>query len=100
MTVTLASDNGEVSFDPAKLTFTPADYGEKTVTVTGAADDNDSTDDTATIVHTTASSDGRHGGRSASLAVTDACAWPVCREGPGEHFPTMAMRGPGTSESS
>ena len=51
VTVTPSSDNSDVTFAPATLTFTTSDYGTaQTVTVSAAGDD-DTTDDTATISH-------------------------------------------------
>ena len=52
VTVTPSSDNGDVTFAPASLTFTTGNWNSpKTVTVS-AAMDVDGTDDTATLSHT------------------------------------------------
>ena len=69
VTVTPSSDNTDVTFVPATLTFTATDWEtSQTVTVT-AANDSDSQDDTATISH--AVTGGGYGSvTAADVAVT------------------------------
>ena len=70
VTITPSSDNTDVTFTPASLTFTASSYSEKTVTVSGAAD-TDTTDDTATISHAVAGGDyGANSVTAASVTVT------------------------------
>ena len=73
VTVTPASsDTDKVTVSPAALTFTPSNWSTfKTVTVTGAEDD-DGVDGTATITHTATSTDTDYNGISpiGSVAVT------------------------------
>ena len=65
VTVTPSSDNTDVTFVPATLTFTATDWEtSQTVTVT-AANDSDSQDDTATISHAVT------GGGYGSVTVAD-----------------------------
>ena len=74
VTITPNSDNGDVTMNPASLTFSTTDWSEaQTVTVT-AAQDSDAVDERATITHVAASSDSSYSGASVSnvsVAVTD-----------------------------
>ena len=68
VTVTPSSDNGDVTFAPASLTFTTGNWNSpKTVTVS-AAMDVDGTDDTATISHS--ASGGGYGSVTGNVGVT------------------------------
>ena len=68
VTVTPSSDNGDVTFAPANLTFTTGNWNSpKTVTVS-AAMDVDGTDDTATISHS--ASGGGYGSVTGNVGVT------------------------------
>ena len=68
VTVTPLSDNGDVTFAPATLTFTTGNWSSpKTVTVS-AAMDVDGTDDTATISHS--ASGGGYGSVTGNVVVT------------------------------
>ena len=70
VTITPSSDNTDVTFAPATLTFTPSDFSAREVTVSGAAD-TDTTDDTATITHTVTGGDyGANSVTAASVTVT------------------------------
>ncbi len=67
VTVTPSSNNGDVTFAPASLTFTTGNWNSpKTVTVS-AGMDNDLTDDTATISHT--ASGGGYGSVTGNVGV-------------------------------
>ena len=67
VTVTPSSDNGDVTFAPASLTFTTGNWSSpKTVTVS-AAMDVDGTDDTATLSHT--ASGGGYGSVTGNVGV-------------------------------
>ena len=69
VTVTLTSNNADVTVDPASLTFT-ADNWQTTQTVTVRADaDNDAANDTATITHRTSGPSG-YGNLTATATVT------------------------------
>ena len=69
VTVTISSDNWEVTVNPASLTFTDSDWNSpKTVTVSAAHDD-DAVDDTFTLTHG-ASGAGEYRGLSAVLEGT------------------------------
>ena len=68
VTVTPSSDNADVTFAPATLTFTTGNWSSpKTVTVS-ASEDNDLTDDTATISHS--ASGGGYGSVTGNVGVT------------------------------
>ena len=68
MTVTLASGDTDVAtVSPDMLTFTPADWAAKAVTVT-AVDDDDAVDETTTVSYT--ASGGGYDGVTASTTVT------------------------------
>ena len=71
VTITPSSDNSDVTFMPSTLTFTADDWSTaQEVTVT-AAQDADSTDDSATISHVVAGADyGDNSVTAASVAVT------------------------------
>ncbi len=74
VTVTLAqsgTDNDDVTFNPSRLTFSTSDWNTgKTVTVS-AADDSDTTDDTATIGLTAAGGGFDNITESVPVSVTD-----------------------------
>ena len=62
------SDN---DFTPSEtLTFSPTDYGAKTVNVKAGSDDYLADDTTPTISHTAASAAGDYSGKTAALSVT------------------------------
>ena len=68
VTVTPSSDNADVTFAPATLTFTTGNWGSpKTVTVS-AGMDSDGTNDTATLSHT--ASGGGYGSVTGNVVVT------------------------------
>ena len=70
VTINHGGDN-DIDSDPDRLTFSPSNWNqEKTVTVRAAQDD-DARDDTATLSHSVASTDGDYNGISVSqVAVT------------------------------
>ena len=74
VTVTIVdpADNADVTADPASLTFTTSNWSTaKTVTVS-AAEDDDSTEDTATVTHTVAGGDyDSFAASSVAVTVTD-----------------------------
>ena len=74
VTVTIVdpTDNADVTADPASLTFTTSNWSTaKTVTVS-AAEDDDSTEDTATVTHTVAGGDyGAITAQDVDVTVTD-----------------------------
>ena len=78
VTVTVASDNADVTFDTnpvtagdqSALTFTTANWGTAQTVTVSAAQDTDSTDDIADLSHTAAG--GGYGTQSATLGVTVA----------------------------
>ena len=76
VTVTIThSGDAEIDSAPDRLTFSSSDWSqEKTVTVRAAQDD-DARDDTATLSHSVASTDGDYNGidgfRGGAVAVTD-----------------------------
>ena len=51
VSLTLSGDTGAATISPASLTFTPTDWGAKTVTVTGVDDGVEDDDRTVTITH-------------------------------------------------
>ena len=58
VTVTLSSDNTDVTLSSEALTFTTTNWNTfRTVTVTAKEDDDDYADETATLTHTAASTD-------------------------------------------
>ncbi|MBF2755154.1 MAG: hypothetical protein ISN29_07850, partial [Gammaproteobacteria bacterium AqS3] len=61
--ITLTSNNSDVTFSPAKLTFTASNWNKAQTVTVSAANDSDKTDDTATI------NLSGTGGMSASLSV-------------------------------
>ncbi len=67
VSLTLSGDTGAATVSPASLTFTPTDWGAKTVTVTGVDDGVEDDDRTVTITH---SGDGVTTG-TVSVTVTD-----------------------------
>ena len=73
VTINHGGDN-DIDSDPDRLTFSPSNWNqEKTVAVTSAQDE-DARDDTATLSHSVASTDGDYNGITVSeiaVAVTD-----------------------------
>ena len=72
VTVTIASDNADVTTRPATLTFTTANWSEAQRVTVSAASDGDTANDTATLTHT--ASGGGYGDAPAVLvavSVTD-----------------------------
>ena len=67
VTVTIASNNPEVTTNPATVTFTTADWSARTVAVI-AEEDADNADDTAMLTHR--ASGGDYGAVIATLSVT------------------------------
>ena len=68
VTVTVGGESGEVTVTGSPLTFTPSNWKTaQTVTVNAAADP-DTTDDSATLTHASASSDANYG---PSLSIDD-----------------------------
>ena len=72
VTITPSSDNSDVTFTPATLTFTAANWSTAQTVMVTAAQDADSTDDSATISHVvTGGADyGANNVTAASVAVT------------------------------
>ena len=82
VTVDITSDNSDVTHNAAgdTLTFTAANWASNQTVRVSAAEDADHLDDTATISHSVASSDGDYSGASASdvdVTVTDDEKVPV-----------------------
>ncbi len=104
VTVTIESDNSDVTTSAASLTFTSGDWDtEQTVTVR-AAEDADTGDDSATLTHTASGGDYDSVGESA-VAVTVKDNDPVTglvvsptylsvREGAEEHFTVRLLAEP------
>ncbi len=72
VTVTIASDNADVTTRPAALTFTTANWSTPQRVTVSAASDGDTANDTATLTHT--ASGGRYGDAPAvrvTVSVTD-----------------------------
>ena len=72
VTVTIASDNADVTTRPASLTFTTANWGTAQRVTASAASDGDTANDTATLTHT--ASGGGYGDAPAvqvTVSVTD-----------------------------
>ena len=68
VTITVSGASGDVTVMGSPLTFTPGNFSAtQTITVTAAADE-DTTDDTATLIHAASSSDTDYG---ASLDIDD-----------------------------
>ena len=79
MTVTVVdpTDNMDVTAEPASLSFSTTDWAtEQTVTVS-AAEDDDSTHDTATVTHTVS------GGDYASLTASNVVVTVTDNDTPG-----------------
>ena len=55
VTVNDPTDNTDVTADPASITFTPTDWNVAETVTVSAAQDGDAVDETATIIHTAAS---------------------------------------------
>ena len=71
VTVTIASDNGDVTVGDGALEFTAGNWSAaQTVTVSAGHDDTDTANDTATLTHTAAG--GAYEGVTETLAVTVA----------------------------
>ncbi|WP_420446766.1 choice-of-anchor R domain-containing protein [Candidatus Poriferisodalis sp.] len=80
VTVNDPTDNAEVTADPAGLTFSSSDWGSPKTVVVNAAQDADSSDDTATVTHTVTSTDTSYSGapvRSVLVRVADDDVVPV-----------------------
>ena len=72
VTVNDPTDNGDVTADPASLTFTTSNWATAQTVTVSAAEDDDSTEDTATVTHTVAGGDyGSVTASSVSVTVTD-----------------------------
>ena len=72
VTVTIASDNADVTTQPASLTFTTANWNTAQRVTVSAASDGDTANDTATLTHT--ASGGGYGDAppvSVAVSVTD-----------------------------
>ena len=86
------SDTGALSVAPASHTFTPADWNTpQTFTVSGVADD-DRDNESVTVSHSAASSDGKYDGIAAdsvSVAVTDTTPAPETALCPDETEPPV-----------
>ena len=80
VTIAIASDNADVTVQPASLTFTPENWlTAQTVTVS-AAQDGDAADDAATLSHTVSGAETYAGIAVASVtspSPTTSC--PCCR---------------------
>ena len=82
VTVTISSDNGDLTVSPGRLTFAPSDWNApQTVTVT-ATDDGDDYADAASLTHT--ASGGGYDGVTKTLAVAVAGGAKVMVGGAGE----------------
>ena len=71
VTITPSSDNSDVTFMPATLTFTANDWSTEQTVMVSAAADTDNVNDNATISHVVAGADyGDNSVTAASVAVT------------------------------
>ncbi len=76
VTVTVGGASGDVTVEPASLTFTTANWDTAQTVTVRAARDEDTTDDTATLTH--GASGGGYGSVTIdSVAVTDTTLLPV-----------------------
>ena len=72
VTVNDPTDNGDVTADPASLTFTTSNWATAQTVTVSAAEDADSTQDTATVTHTVAGGDyDSFAASSVAVTVTD-----------------------------
>ena len=71
VTITVDSDNDDVTTQPSSLTFTPDDWSRAQRVTVNAGRDDDAADDTAMLSHRMSSGDGDYRGSSGvSVAVT------------------------------
>ncbi len=78
VTVTVGGASGDVTVEPASLTFTTANWDTAQTVTVSAARDEDTTDDTATLTHS--ASGGGYGSvtiDSVAVTVTDTTLLPV-----------------------
>ncbi len=78
VTVTVGGASGDVTVEPASLTFTTANYGTAQTVTVRAARDEDTVDDTATLTH--GASGGGYGSVTidpVAVTVTDTTLLPV-----------------------
>ena len=74
VTVTVGGASGEVTVTGSPLTFTTENYGTAQTVTVNAGEDDDTTDDSATLTHSAASSDTTYGSltiESVEVTVTD-----------------------------
>ena len=75
VTVTVGGASGEVSVTGSPLTFTTENYGTAQTVTVNAGEDDDTTNDSATLTHSAASRDSNYGGslpiESVRVTVTD-----------------------------
>ena len=74
VTVTVGGASGEVSVTGSPLTFTTSNYGTAQTVTVNAGEDDDTTNDSATLTHSAASSDTTYGSltiESVRVTVTD-----------------------------
>ncbi len=80
VTVTVGGQSGEVTVTGSPLTFTPGNYGTAQTVTVNAGTDDDRTNDTATLTHTSASSDSNYGSSlridNVTVTVTDTTRSP------------------------
>ena len=75
VTITVSSDNGDVTVEPASLNFTASDWSRAQRVTVNAGRDDDSADDRATLSHGMSGADSDYQGLSGatvSVTVTDA----------------------------
>ena len=75
VTITVGGASGDVTVSGSPLTFTTSNYAEPQTVTVNAGEDNDTTNDSATLTHTAASSDTSYGSSltiaSVRVTVTD-----------------------------
>ncbi len=70
VTIATSSDNGDVTTQPASLTFTTGNWDTAQTVTVHAGDDDDAVDDSATISHAVSGADGYAGIAVASVSVS------------------------------
>ena len=81
VTVTVGGASGEVSVTGSPLTFTTENYGTAQTVTVNAGEDDDTTNDSATLTHSAASSDSNYG---ASLAIESVRVTVTDNDSPAE----------------
>ena len=80
VTITVGGASGDVTVSGSPLTFTTSNYGTAQTVTVNAAEDNDTTNDSATLTHGTTSSDTTYG---ASLSIQDVSVTVTDNDTPG-----------------